>query len=646
MGGDRRGGELAGSGAQALTEGDPRRIGEISLLGRLGAGGMGVVYLGMLGGRYTAVKRMRASAVSEDQDFVRRFGQELDNLARLPAEATAPLLAADRAAAPPWFATAYVPGITLAQAVEGGEGGAGAGGPMPAEALWALLRATAAALRPVAGQGMVHRDLKPSNVMLTLDGVALIDFGIARAVEQTNLTQTGVIVGTPAYMSPEQATGSRKLSAASDVFTLGLLLGYAAGGRWPYGGDDQGSPLYRIVHAEADLAPVRERDPQLAEVVASCLAKDPDARPTAAELAELAARHVRPGPPAWPGPVLAVLAERAAFAGRGPEAVAAQASAARGAGSGEAAGKSGPDSGELVAAGTRTRTERPLRRRTRILLAVVPVIAVAAGTTLAVQLLPSLSPGGGSQGAASSAAPRGAGPGAGGGPGAPDPGAKTPDASPEGEGKEKAGDGGEEDGKGAGKDADGPGAGASADTDTGGTTAGGSTSGGADSGGSTSTGSTSGDSASGTSDGSTSGSTASGSTSGGSTSGGSQPAPAPAPATFRLRNAQNGQCLTDGFGAPGYGSCSGERSVWKTVSSGGALKVVSKTNGTCLDAAILGQTVFMGSCSSGSGVLWNWGSGSTLRGVAAGGCLDLHSAGNATAVTACSGAASQRWSKI
>ncbi|MCZ0974457.1 protein kinase [Streptomyces albulus] len=282
--------DLDGSGAEPLGEADPQRIGTIRLVGKLGSGGMGRVYLGLLDGRYAAVKQV-LPLLAEDDAFLRHFGHELDNLSRLPAEATAPLLASDRDARPPWFATAYVPGLTLNEAVERH------GGRLPADALWRLLRAAAAGLKSVQTHEMVHRDLKPSNVMLTLDGVTLIDFGVARAVDQSRLTQTGMIVGTPAYMSPEQASGKRQLTGATDVFALGSLLAFAASGNPPFGDGAGLGTLYRIVHDEPDLDPVRDLDPELARVVASCLDKDPAGRPTAAELHQLAVERQASGPP-------------------------------------------------------------------------------------------------------------------------------------------------------------------------------------------------------------------------------------------------------------------------------------------------------------------------------------------------------------
>ncbi len=362
--GRRKDADLTGSGAEPLRERDPRQIGSIPLVGRLGVGGMGRVYLGVVDGRYAAVKQMLASVVAEDEGFLRRFGQEMDNLARLPTEATAPLLASDRAAEPPWFATAYVPGITLAEAIEPH------GAPLPADALWRLLREVAAGLESVHALDMVHRDLKPSNVMLTLDGVTLIDFGIARAAEQSQLTQTGLIVGTPAYMSPEQASGKRRLTGASDIFTLGLLVAYSACGRWPFKDGAEGSPLYRIVHDTPDLTPLRALDPHLADIINTCLDKDPEGRPTAAELLTLAAQHGPTAPPTWPAPVTDRLAGRAAFAARTPP---------------EPTERPLEETTPDAAPTPPPRPER--RRRTRVLLAVVPVV-IATGTTLAIQNLP------------------------------------------------------------------------------------------------------------------------------------------------------------------------------------------------------------------------------------------------------------------
>lgn len=341
---------LTGSGAEPLEDDDPRRIGPIPLLGRLGAGGMGRVYLGVHEGRYAAVKQVLPSVAGEDKDFLRRFGHELDNLARLPEEATAPLLAGDREARPPWFATAYVPGLTLREAVD-------LHGPLPAEALWLVLREAATGLAAVHALDMVHRDLKPSNVMLTLDGLTLIDFGVARAADQSQLTRTGMVVGTPAYMSPEQASGKRAAGGVVDVFALGSVIAYAASGRPPFGDESGHAVLYRIVHEEPDLQPLRDLDPELADVVASCLDKDHEGRPTAAELLAIAERHGPYEPPPWPRAVAAVLAERAAFVKELPRAA---------------------DLPDPEPPATDAKSEEPgrrgNRRRTRIFVGVVPIV--------------------------------------------------------------------------------------------------------------------------------------------------------------------------------------------------------------------------------------------------------------------------------
>lgn len=300
--------DLTGSGAKPLEPDDPRQIGGIPLAGRLGSGGMGRVYLGVHEGRYVAVKQVLPSIAGEDQDFVRRFGHELDNLSRLPAEATAPLIASDRDARPPWLATAYVPGLTLSEAVGLHKG------PLPVGTLWFLLREAAAGLVAVHELDMVHRDLKPSNVMLTVDGATVIDFGVARATEQSQLTRSGMVVGTPAYMAPEQATTRRDLTGAADVFALGSVLAYAAGGSPPFGEESGPAVLYRIVHEEPDLDAVRRLDPGLADVVAACLAKDPADRPTAAELVRRATEHGPFTAPLWPESISGNLAGKAAFA--------------------------------------------------------------------------------------------------------------------------------------------------------------------------------------------------------------------------------------------------------------------------------------------------------------------------------------------
>ncbi|WP_406061059.1 protein kinase [Streptomyces sp. NBC_01077] len=378
---------LDGSGAMPLEPGDPRQIGAFRLLGVLGSGGMGRVYLGAVPGKFAAVKRV-LPVLAEDADFLSHFGHELDNLARLPAGANTKLLASDRTAKPPWFATEYIPGITLNEAIRLN------GGPLPGAALWRLLREAAAGLGVVHGADMVHRDLKPSNVMLTSSGLSLIDFGVARAADQSRLTKTGMVIGTPAYMAPEQAVADRRLTGAADVFALGSLLLYAANGRPPFGDGSGPDLLYRVVHAEPEFGQLTETDPELAALIRTCLAKDPADRPTAAELVERTTENALGA--LWPAAVGERIAERAAFAAEPPTAEhladlakaepaedVATASLTPQAGSKEPATAS-PDPLSVTGSGTRGPRER---RRNRFVMLAVPIV-VATGTTLTVALGP------------------------------------------------------------------------------------------------------------------------------------------------------------------------------------------------------------------------------------------------------------------
>lgn len=298
-------------GALPLAIEDPRKIGAFPLRAVLGSGGMGRVYLGLAPTGYTAVKRV-LPYLAADQNFLKHFSQELDNQARLPAGVSARLLAADRTARPPWFATEYIPGVTLHEAVhlEGGE--------LPGPSLWLLLRELADRLRVVHSLSMMHRDLKPSNVMLTHSGVTLIDFGVARAADQSAVTATGVAVGTPAFMAPEQARAERTLTSAVDVFSLGGVMAFAATGLPPFGEGSGHDVFYRIVHQEPDLTRLQAMDPALASLVESCLAKDPGARPSAAELVSFASANTMPGPVAWPRVATEWIAARRAFAAAAP----------------------------------------------------------------------------------------------------------------------------------------------------------------------------------------------------------------------------------------------------------------------------------------------------------------------------------------
>lgn len=255
---------------EPLGADDPRVIGAYRLLGRLGAGGMGRVYLGRsAGGRTVAVKSVHARLAADDR-FRARFRREVESARRVGGAWTAPVLDADPDAPVPWVATGYVAGPSLTRAVEDF-------GPLDASAVRTLGAGLAAALAAVHTHGLVHRDVKPSNVMLTLDGPLLIDFGIARAMDGgAALTATGVQVGSPGYMAPEQILG-RDVTGACDVFSLGAVLAYAATGAGPFTGDSSAALLYKVVHEDPDLGAALTGE--LREVTAACLAKRPGDRP-------------------------------------------------------------------------------------------------------------------------------------------------------------------------------------------------------------------------------------------------------------------------------------------------------------------------------------------------------------------------------
>jgi len=262
---------------EALTAADPRTIGEFRLRARLGAGGMGQVFLATsLAGRMVAVKVIHPD-LCRDPEFTRRFRGEVNAAARVSGIYTAPVVAAGVDDVPPWLATAFVPGPSLADVVS-------RHGPLPVPALWRLAGGLAEALRAIHSAGLVHRDLKPANVLLASDGPRVIDFGIARALEESRLTTTGSVIGTPGFMSPEQVEGV-ECGPPSDVFSLGSVLAFAACGAAPFNGGpgrSSASVMYRVVHAEPDLLSVPEL---VRELVAACLAKDPARRPDLGQVA-------------------------------------------------------------------------------------------------------------------------------------------------------------------------------------------------------------------------------------------------------------------------------------------------------------------------------------------------------------------------
>jgi hypothetical protein len=234
---------------------------------------MGRVYLAFTpAGRAVALKIIRPD-LGDDGDFRSRFRREAQAARQVHGIYTAQVLDADPDAVPPWLVTAYVPGPSLHEAVA-------EHGPMPEQTVLVLLAGVAEALAAIHAAGIVHRDLKPSNVLLASDGPRVIDFGIARAADATTLTRSGVRVGSPQFMAPEQVSGLGT-SPAIDVFALGALGAFAALGRPPFGEGDEITVLYRVVHSDADLSGCPER---LRGLLERCLAKDPAARPAPAEI--------------------------------------------------------------------------------------------------------------------------------------------------------------------------------------------------------------------------------------------------------------------------------------------------------------------------------------------------------------------------
>ncbi|MFF5709640.1 protein kinase [Streptomyces sp. NPDC012756] len=283
-----------------MAESDPRTVGPYRLLQRLGEGGMGRVYLGRSRGGRTVALKVVHGALAGDPGFRTRFAREVRAARSLRGAGTVPVLDADPDAEVPWLATAYVPGPALSEAVL-------AHGPLPEPALWRLLSGLAHALDGVHRAGLVHRDVKPSNVLLSLSGPLLIDFGIARSADETALTGTGLVVGSPGFMSPEQAEG-RTVGPAADLFSLGAVLAFAATGRGPFGGGSVAELLYRLVHHEPDLAGV---EGPFAELVRRCLAKRPEDRPPVTELTAAADAHREESGSWLPAPVVAAIAQKA-----------------------------------------------------------------------------------------------------------------------------------------------------------------------------------------------------------------------------------------------------------------------------------------------------------------------------------------------
>ncbi|NUU25070.1 MAG: serine/threonine protein kinase, partial [Streptomycetaceae bacterium] len=256
-----------------LRRQDPRVVGSYRLLRRLGAGGMGVVYLGTdRHGQKVALKLIRPE-LANNPEFRSRFAREVAAAARVRGNRTAPLVDADPEAARPWLATAYVPGPSLQRRV-------GERGPLTCVELARVGSAVADGLVSVHAAGVVHRDVKPSNILLSPDGPQIIDFGIAYADGAGTLTHTGTAVGSPGFLAPEQVRG-QPVTPATDVFALGVTLAYAGRGSSPFGSGPVDALLYRVVHEEPDLEGVPG---PAVPLISACLAKDPLMRPRAEEV--------------------------------------------------------------------------------------------------------------------------------------------------------------------------------------------------------------------------------------------------------------------------------------------------------------------------------------------------------------------------
>ncbi|WP_182905193.1 glycoside hydrolase family 6 protein [Microbispora sp. H13382] len=377
----------SGAEGEGPRDGDPRRIGPFRILGRLGQGGMGVVYLGRdAEGRDAAVKVIHPQWAA-DPGFLRRFRREVAAAQRVARFCTAAVLGAGLDGETAYLATEYVPGPTLQEVVR-------ERGPLSGSSLEAVAVNVAVALQAIHSAGVIHRDLKPSNVLLSPVGPKVIDFGIAQ-VTDTTADISGIVAGTPSFMSPEQAKGDR-LTPASDIFAWGALVAYTASGRAPFSGESIPGILYRVLHEPPHISGL---DPRLRSIVELALAKDPVHRPTAQRLVEMLTGHE----PVTPAP-------EAAWRGTAPEVSRLGTAAAVAAPDGTRAGAGTP--------GADTRTRRWSGSRLGIATAAAAVL-VTAGVVVAVQSASSgghqasgggRTPGGGQVSPATAGAPAGGNP--------------------------------------------------------------------------------------------------------------------------------------------------------------------------------------------------------------------------------------------
>jgi serine/threonine protein kinase len=255
-----------------LLQTDPSQVGRYRLVARLGAGGMGVVYLGVSqDGQQVAVKVLRPE-LADNPEFRARFGREVTMLTRVQGVCTVRVIQADTKGPKPFLVTEYADGPSLSEYID-------ARGPLNAGMLYGLATGLAEALAAIHAAGIVHRDLKPSNVLLTAGGPKVIDFGIAQALDTTSLTKTGITLGSAGFMAPEQLMG--KAWTPADIFTWAVTVAYAASGQPPFGTGPPDAIMYRIVHAAPDISAV---PPGLRPLVEAALAKEPGDRPTAPQL--------------------------------------------------------------------------------------------------------------------------------------------------------------------------------------------------------------------------------------------------------------------------------------------------------------------------------------------------------------------------
>ena len=317
--------DLRGSGAEPLTPGDPPVVGPYRIAGTLGTGRTGKSFLGLdlsLAGSWPGGVSLVAVKVvwpEADDDLLTAFHYELATLGLLPVGSGPELSMWDQSPRPRWYATDYLPGVSLAQTVALGHR-------LPAASAWLLVDQVARALAVGHTAGVVPGDLKPSGVLLTREGAKVVDFGSSRPADRLRpMTAGQQDVPTASFIAPEQAAGRADLTGAADVFALGALVWFAMAGEPPFGRGPGPEVLERVLHASPDLGPLRGIDAALADLVEACLAKDPAARPSPAGLIERCSAFARGfvggatggvGAPRWPGEVTALVEQRAAFVQR------------------------------------------------------------------------------------------------------------------------------------------------------------------------------------------------------------------------------------------------------------------------------------------------------------------------------------------